>query len=168
MPSYFEGDVIRFKYAGGSNPGGYRTVYVVNVDAKNLSCWDFGKQDLRTFTRSKMDNVEFVGDVKYIDLSVMPANLANGKKIAQDYEQDGYKCYINGSDLVAVKVVEPVDLSMKVDNVGVLEIPGPYGTIKIYKDYKNKVTLKKISGGLIYNATSEDLQRELNDLFIPF
>jgi len=167
MSNYYAGENITFNYRGGSNPGSRRVTHVLNVDADNLTCWDFDKQELRTFTKSKMTNVEYLSH-QYVDLDMLPVSLQDGKQIVKDFETEGCKCYITSDkEVIAVKIKK--ELKKIIGASHHLIIPGPFGKVEITTDYEaNRVTVTTIDGEHVYNANAEDLYKALGDLFIPF
>jgi len=51
-----KGNVVRFNYAGGSNPGSRRLVYVISVLDRNLKTWDLDKNEPRNFAYGNCSN----------------------------------------------------------------------------------------------------------------
>lgn len=102
----YDGDIVEFNYDGGSDPGSKRVVYVLGGSTnKNIMTWDFDKETLRTFSRSKIRNVRFLEDNEYkiVQLDNLPKTLIAENCIAEDFEDEGYKVYANGDEVVAVK-----------------------------------------------------------------
>jgi hypothetical protein len=108
------GDIIEFEYNGGTNPGKERTALILENGAKNVSTWDFTKEELRTFTRSKIENVRFLEDDEYCELTIshLPQKLQDPAALCSAYNDMGYKCYCGNDNIIAVKVKPQVNTKM--------------------------------------------------------
>jgi len=99
-------DLVEFRYDGGSNPGSKRTVLVLSDKPQTISCWDFGKEDLRTFSRSKISDVRFLDEDEFKEITVsdLPESMQDLGTICQGYLDAGYKVYQNGDSVTAVLI----------------------------------------------------------------
>lgn len=101
----YENDLVSFTYNGGSNPGATRTVLILKAEGNNYRAWDFDREDARTFNPAKMSNIRFP-EHKALSLDILPESL-NVTELAAKYQKDGYKTFVNGETLFAVKVKKP-------------------------------------------------------------
>jgi hypothetical protein len=166
MIHLYNGDVIEFTYKGGSKPGAKRTIYVLtNSGASFVKAWDFDKDDLRTFTLSKMSDIRYLTDdeMKVVSTDCLPKSVAS--TISRDFDNEGWKTYKNGDTIVAVKPIKRINTTLTGDWYnGYITFQTAKGTtIKLGPSiYGGNVRLTVNNCLLSNKCTAEELQRVLS------
>ena len=103
MRNLYVGDVVTFKYDGGTHPGSVRTVCILEV-GKTIQCWDFNKKLARNFSFDKISDVTY-RDAKLVELDTLPGNI-HPNTIVEGFEQEGLSAFHseNTNSVYAVKL----------------------------------------------------------------
>lgn len=164
----WEGDIVEFNYKDE------KCVALVIQGHKNYEVltWDFIKQEMRTFKRSKIKNVRFLEDDEYkeIKLSDLPTKFQTPNLLCKAYEEMGYACYCNIDDGITAVKTKQVQVSNKLigfskDNVktiSLVTINGDHVRL-IISDYSSDVSLE-INGEIVTKeAKVNDLTAVLSE-----
>ena len=135
------GNVLRFKYLGGSEPSAIRNVVVTSTNCPGrsygtITAWDFKRGDYRTFSirymqdvyllENKSDGLIYDGDPDYVD---------NRTLLKAMTDTSGKYSVYNNEDMDRVFIF---DNTVKVKQESPLTITGPRGVLKIfYADGEN-------------------------------
>ena len=162
-------DFAKFVYNGDSNPGSTRIVYVTEEsdDDTYFRGWDFTKDDLRTFSVDKVDQLTFLNDYKAVRVVDFPGELADPQTWVKKYEAEGYKTFVyDGEEVIAVKLPElpkPRLLQGHYRNRYFCFTKKKGGTREIKLCKNGEVSLFDNRVILVKKATAEDLIKFLSE-----
>lgn len=160
----YKGDVVEFTYTGGSNPGSKRHVYVICHDGNLVRCWDFDKDERRTFDDRKIQNVVFCTETKYCDCKSLPL-CVSPNQVEEGFQDEGYKTFRDSKSwIVAAKFTKPIVISMAVYQVykNKQEVYLNVGdkSVGFYID-GNKLTVQGSHGTIKYETPTVDQLKEV-------
>lgn len=141
-----ENKVVEFVYNGGSTPGKSRKVFVYEVDANGFSGYDFSRQHVRRFLKSKTGKYSVDKTAKVIDVDSLPSTVTVAT-IERGLQADGYEVHNEYPYVVGVKLPPKRKLSTANGN---LTIEGPGG--KLYVNIARGVSLYENGTGINFNA----------------
>ena len=159
-------DLVRFIYKGGSNPGSTRLVYITEEGDTYFRGYDFTKEDLRTFSYDKVNDLTWPKDAKFINVENFPGELNDPEVWAEKYQKEGYKTFVTGNDVVAVKMpVLPKPRELRgyfhSNYFCFTKLNGNIGGVKLTTD--GTVSLFESGKESIKNVTVEDLIKFLKE-----
>lgn len=170
-----KGEVIRFRYNGGSNPGDERTVLVLEDGSYMVRAWDFAKEAIRNFTLGKMSEAVTLNPGE--DDGVYHLNLAclstdTQATISKDLSDKGWKLFItaDSDELYAVMLPPPKPKSPSLQWYYALRCIGIYKNdcscgISLSPEIDGSVTIG-FSDKTIRNATTQDFLDALKEINI--
>lgn len=164
-PIYFyDNDVAEFTYTGGSNPGSKRHVCVICHEGNLVRCWDFDKDERRTFDDRKIQNVVICTETKYFDCQSLPS-CVSPNQVEEGFQDEGYNTFRNDKGwIIAAKFTKPIVISMAVYQVykNKQEVYLNVGDkcIVFYID-GNKLTVQGSHGIIKYETPTVDQLKEV-------
>lgn len=109
------GQVLKFKYGGGSRSGQSRVVYVLEESGLTLKTYDFEKNALRTYTLSRISYLsELTPEIDYrvVNCNVFPKNY-DPDQVVEDYEKEGLQAYYHDTRNVIIVLLSNNNVSIK-------------------------------------------------------
>lgn len=106
------GNVLSFKYNGGTHPGAYRCVYVLEDKPRSLFGYDFDAKEVRNFTHSKIDKKQLV-PTSYIALGSLPASV-DPETLVSGFNDDGKEAFYDSQLKTVASFKRPTLAGLKV------------------------------------------------------
>ncbi len=122
-----ENKVIEFVYNGGSTPGKSRKVFVTEVDTQGFRGYDFTRNHVRRFLKSKTGRYAVDKTAKVIDVTALPSAI-KVDTVERGLVTDGYEVHNEHPYLVGIKLPPKPSLTIK---GGSMFISGPHGTLEV-------------------------------------